>query len=106
MRTIAREELKQKIEQGEKLAFWMASDPQIYQKVHIPGSEVFQRRDSLEKVDPDGEIIVYCINQVCYTSFVLYAYLRSQGYTNVRRYSGGIEDWEAAGYPLAGSLTH
>jgi hypothetical protein len=26
------------------------------------------------------------------------------GYQNVRRYQGGIYDWEIAGYPLEGSM--
>ena len=104
MHTITREELKQKLEQSEEVAVWMATDPQTYMKVHIPGTEVFRSQDSLRKINPHGEIVVYCINSVCYTSYMLYRYLRSIGYTNIRRYSGGIEEWQAAGYPLAGSL--
>jgi len=106
MHTITREELKQKLEQGEEVAVWMASDPQTYTKIHIPGTEVFKSQDSLRKIGANSEIVVYCINSVCYTSYMLYRYLRSIGYTNIRRYSGGIEDWETAGYPLAGSLVH
>jgi rhodanese-related sulfurtransferase len=26
------------------------------------------------------------------------------GYKNVRRYAGGIQEWEEAGYPLEGSF--
>jgi rhodanese-related sulfurtransferase len=26
------------------------------------------------------------------------------GYKNVRRYAGGIEEWEDAGYPLEGNV--
>lgn len=84
----------------------MAVDTPIYQKVHIPGSQVFEGRLSLKRLKNQEEIIVYCINEVCYTSYNLVHFLRSLGYRNVRHYAGGIEDWEAAGYTLEGSLVH
>jgi rhodanese-related sulfurtransferase len=33
-----------------------------------------------------------------------YNYLEAQGYKHVRRFSGGLTEWEAAGYPLQGVL--
>ncbi|MGD0678249.1 MAG: hypothetical protein ABSC94_22795 [Polyangiaceae bacterium] len=36
----------------------------------------------------------------CLASVAAYHRLVQEGYTNVRRYAGGIEDWEAAGLPL------
>jgi rhodanese-related sulfurtransferase len=38
----------------------------------------------------------------CHASVALYHFLVDQGFTNVRRYGGGISDWEAAGLPLEG----
>ena len=33
-----------------------------------------------------------------------YEYLVRHGYMHVRRYAGGILDWEEAGYPLQGEM--
>jgi 3-mercaptopyruvate sulfurtransferase SseA len=33
-----------------------------------------------------------------------YQLLTRMGYKNIRRYAGGIEEWEEAGYPLEGSF--
>jgi rhodanese-related sulfurtransferase len=48
----------------------------------------------------DDEIVVYCTNPPCLASVAAYHRLVQEGYTNVRRYAGGIEDWENAGLPL------
>jgi rhodanese-related sulfurtransferase len=40
----------------------------------------------------------------CVASVAAYKVLTENGYDNVRRYAGGLEDWEAAGYPLEGEL--
>jgi rhodanese-related sulfurtransferase len=40
----------------------------------------------------------------CVASVAAYKVLTENGYGNVRRYAGGLEDWEAAGYPLEGEL--
>jgi rhodanese-related sulfurtransferase len=50
----------------------------------------------------DDEIVVYCSNVDCHASVALYHALVEGGYTNVRRYAGGLVDWEEAGLPLAG----
>jgi rhodanese-related sulfurtransferase len=31
-------------------------------------------------------------------------YLVGKGFENVRRYAGGLQDWEEAGFPLEGDL--
>jgi rhodanese-related sulfurtransferase len=36
------------------------------------------------------------------SSVMAYDRLVESGYSNVWRYAGGLEDWEAAGLPLAG----
>jgi rhodanese-related sulfurtransferase len=38
----------------------------------------------------------------CHASIALYHALVDSGYENVRRYEGGLTDWEAAGLPLEG----
>jgi len=47
---------------------------------------------------------VYCSNPVCTASQMAYHFLISRGFKNVRRYAGGIEDWEVAGYAVEGEM--
>jgi rhodanese-related sulfurtransferase len=35
-----------------------------------------------------------------------YQFLEARGSKNIRRYAGGIQDWEEAGYPLEGEWIH
>jgi 3-mercaptopyruvate sulfurtransferase SseA len=58
--------------------------------------------DALALLEPDDEIVVYCSNVYCAASIYAYYALRRCGFTRVRRYGGGIVDWEEAGYPLEG----
>jgi rhodanese-related sulfurtransferase len=46
--------------------------------------------------------VVYCSNPACSASILAYQGLVARGYRNVRRYAGGLLDWEDAGYPLEG----
>jgi rhodanese-related sulfurtransferase len=51
---------------------------------------------------PNEEIVVYCTSPECHSSIALYWALLDAGFPNVRRYSGGLTDWEDAGFPLEG----
>jgi rhodanese-related sulfurtransferase len=53
-------------------------------------------------LDPDDEIILYCFDPACMNSSRAYEVLEQHGYRRLRHYSGGLVDWEAAGYPLEG----
>lgn len=53
-------------------------------------------------LDQNEEIVVYCSNPACSASRFAYHFLVDHGYKNVRRYAGGLLDWEDAGYPLEG----
>jgi len=69
---------------------------------HIPGSLHFRDvGEMLSALRKDDDIVVYCTNPSCLASVAAYHRLLQEGYANVRRYSGGIEDWEGAGLPLA-----
>lgn len=49
--------------------------------------------------DKSAAIAVYCSNPACPNSQSVAAKLTALGYTNVRKYREGIEDWVAAGLP-------
>lgn len=104
MQTINREQLKNRLDHGDRLALVLAGDARTYEQVHIPGSVPFTGPDTMQKIDPDEEVVVYCTNSVCYKSYDLVKFLLKQGYEKVSRYPGGLEEWDAAGYPLEGRL--
>lgn len=105
MELISREELKRKMDDGEDLKVVCTLGEWAYRGVHIRGSI---HADTLEKANAllqkDDQIVVYCTNVNCPASIMAYNLLTQNGYTNVKRYAGGLEDWEAAGYPLEGEL--
>jgi rhodanese-related sulfurtransferase len=102
--TIGREELKTKLDNGEPIKLVMALNGWAFDAKHIPGSLHFDDPDGLySAIQKDDEIIVYCSNVDCLSSVALYRALVQRGYRNVRRYAGGLLDWEDAGLPLEGS---
>ena len=105
LRTIGRAELKDKLDRREPIRLVMALNRWAFDAKHIPGSLHFDSPDDLyAALGEDDEIIVYCSNVDCLASVALYRDLVARGYKNVRRFSGGLIDWEEAGLPLEGSL--
>ena len=105
MKLISREELKEKLDGGDDFRLVMVLGEWAYRAKHIPGSLHFDTiEEGLEALDTDDEIVVYCSNPQCVASVAAYKMLAENGYRDVRRYAGGLEDWEEAGYPLEGEL--
>jgi rhodanese-related sulfurtransferase len=103
--TIGREELKAKIDRGEDFKLIMALNRWAFDAKHIPGSVHFDTPNELYgAVSPDDQVVVYCSNVDCLSSVALYRDLLRRGYRSVRRYSGGLLDWEDAGLPLEGEF--
>jgi rhodanese-related sulfurtransferase len=76
-----------------------------YDRAHIRGAVNLVEAD-VEATAPqalpdrDASIVTYCANIACRNSEVVADRLRRLGYTNVRKYREGIEDWESAGLPI------
>jgi rhodanese-related sulfurtransferase len=105
IRTIGREELREKLERGVPIKLIMALNRWAFDAKHIPGSVHFDTQESLcAAVRSDDEVVVYCSHVDCLSSVALYRDLVRRGYSNVRRYSGGLLDWEDAGLPLEGDF--
>ncbi|MCB0112245.1 MAG: rhodanese-like domain-containing protein [Caldilineaceae bacterium] len=103
MRIIQRKELKTKLDRGDDFKLIMTLNEWAFRTKHIPGSiHLTSQAQAAALLHPNDEIIVYCTNPACSASIIAYEALRAQGFANIARYAGGIEDWEAAGYPLAG----
>jgi len=101
MNLITREELRQKLERGDEFQLVMTLSAHAYRAKHIPTSCTFETvGEALAALDPAEETVVYCADLHCAASIYAYHHLEREGYTRVRRYAGGIADWEEAGYPL------
>jgi rhodanese-related sulfurtransferase len=105
IRTIDRDELKAKLDRGDDFKLIQALNRWAFDAKHIPGSLHFDTPEELYKaISPTDEVVVYCSNVDCLSSVALYRDMVKRGYTNVRRYSGGLMDWEDAGLPLEGTF--
>jgi rhodanese-related sulfurtransferase len=102
VRTIDRDELLRKLQaKDRRFKLVMTLGEWEFQTKHIPGSLHFEDASHLlAALRKDDEVVVYCTNPPCLASLAAYHRLVQEGYTNVRRYAGGIEDWEKAGLPL------
>ena len=104
MKTISREELKEKLDHKEDFRLVMALAEWAYQAKHIPGSIHFATmKEAIQSLNKDEEIVVYCSDENCIASTALGQLLERNGYSHVLHYSGGLQDWEQAGYPLEGT---
>lgn len=105
IRTIARDELRAKLDRGDDFRLIMALNRWAFDAKHIPGSVHFDTPAELfAAVRPEEEVVVYCSSVDCLSSVALYRDLVAHGYANVRRYAGGLLDWEDAGLPLEGTF--
>lgn len=69
---------------------------------HIPGAVnlVESDVDALAPAllpDKDADIVTYCSNEACGNSQAVAVRLERLGYTRVRKYREGIQDWTEAG---------
>ena len=104
MNIIDREELKEKLDRGDDFKLVMTLSEWAFAAQHIPGSiSVTKPIDTSKYLDLDDEIVVYCSNEKCIASQVAYKILEGRGYKHIKRYAGGLVDWEEAGYPLEGT---
>ena len=95
LETIEREELKAKLERGEDFKLVMAFGGWRFRAVHIPGSlSVSSPAEATELLQPDDEIVVYCMSRDCAASKLLHRALLEVGYGNVRRYPEGVLGWQ------------
>ncbi len=102
---ITREELKAKLDRGEDVVIVEALPLMYYEDVHLPGALNLphDRVDELApRLLPDKgrEVVVYCSNLACPNSTIAATRLTQLGYTRVREYEEGKQDWIEAGLPV------
>ena len=105
MNEISADELKARLDQQDDFRLIMTLGDLAFQGKHIPGSiDLHDPEALLAELDPADDIVVYCSDRLCPASMMAYHFLEDRGYEKVRRFSGGLTEWEAAGYPLVGDL--
>lgn len=103
--TITRDELKQRLDNGEPVTLVEALPRRYFDAEHLPGAinlphdEVRERARQLLP-DTGATIVVYCASTECRNSALAAEALTDLGYRNVLEYVEGKQDWKLAGFPL------
>lgn len=103
--TISRDELKTMLDGGFAVTVVEVLPERVYRQGHLPSAinvPLLAMKHQAGEMLPDknAQIVLYCLTPKCITAMRAVHLLRSMGYTNVREYAGGKEDWRAAGYPI------
>ena len=102
VKTITTGELDALLREEAGLQFWNVLTDEYFKGELIPGS----RRVPLDQVGrevresnltKDAEIVVYCAGPECPQSGYAAQKLQTLGFTNVRAYEGGLEEWKGLG---------
>jgi rhodanese-related sulfurtransferase len=107
MREISTRGLKALIDMREDFVLVNILDRKVYEEERIPGSINIPFME-IESVAPlvlkmDDTVVVYCVGGVCTASETIVEKLEQMGYTDVIRYTGGMQAWKKAGHPLEGT---
>ena len=106
---VTRTELEALLAEGRPLTLIDALPQSYYAQQHLPGavnlveSEVNALAPRLLP-DQGQTVITYCSNPACQNSKAVAHRLEALGYTDVRVYSGGIQDWVEAGNATESSV--
>jgi rhodanese-related sulfurtransferase len=105
MEVIDAEELKARLDRGEKFNLVMFMDKASYEKMHIPGSvQVADLAEAMRRFEKTDPIVGYCSTDACVYSKRITTQLVENGYSKVTHFQGGLWAWEQAGYPLEGTM--
>ena len=109
LQTLELGEFKPLVDGGDALILDARPAP-FYAQGHIPGALNLSRDDFAhdyrvvsKKLDTshDRPVIVYCSGGACHDSKLVASALLSLGFSNVRVFTGGWEEWTQANLPVA-----
>ena len=105
IRTIDREQIQAALAERDDVVLVETLRPEHFEQGHLPGAvhlhpDDVERRAAEVLPDRDAFVVTYCSNAACGNSGAVAARLAKLGYTNVRRYEAGKQDWQDAGLPL------
>jgi rhodanese-related sulfurtransferase len=100
--TIDREEIEALLGAGAPIVLVETLRSEHFDQGHLPGAihlhyEEVEERAAALLPDRDALIVTYCSNRACANSRVAAETLARLGYTDVRRYEAGKDDWVQAG---------
>ena len=105
MTTISTQELKGKIDKGDKFHLVDVLAPESFAERRIPGAvnvpNGLDFADEIERViapSKEDEIVLYCASADCMASESAARKLEEAGYENVKHYKDGLAGWERAGH--------
>ncbi len=106
--TITRDDLKSAIDAGD-VTVVETLRAEHFEQGHLPGAIHLHFEQVAEKAsellpDKDAAIVTYCSDTTCRNSEAAANQLTALGYTNVRKYAEGKNDWRDAGLPLESVL--
>jgi rhodanese-related sulfurtransferase len=101
--TISRTELEGLLAAGDAVVV-DALPVSDYDQIHLPGALNLVENDVDELAfallpNKNATIVTYCTNEACGNSQAVANRLERLGYTSVRKYREGIQDWVSAGNP-------
>jgi rhodanese-related sulfurtransferase len=104
---ITRDELRAAIDAGDVVVL-DTLPASYYEQAHLPGALNLVESDveSLASTlvpDKATPVVTYCSNAACGNSQAVATLLEKAGYTDVRKYRDGIQDWSEAGLPVVGT---
>jgi len=88
------DELKRKLDSGERFTLLDVRDNEEYKKGHLPGAKHIpfnELRGRIGELDPDQEVIIYCLQGL--RSYNAIRTLQGKGFTKVMNLDGGINMW-------------
>ena len=97
------EEVKKKMDRGEKFTLVDVREESEFAKDHLPnaihlGKGIIERDIEARVPELGAELVLYCGGG--FRSALAADNLQKMGYTNVISMYGGIRDWREKGYPL------
>ncbi len=92
---ITPEEVKRKLDQGDKFTLLDVREPWEFETASIDGAKLIPMGDiparANQELDPDDHIVVICHHGV--RSMNVTAWLRQQGFEKAQSMRGGIDVW-------------
>jgi len=97
------DEIKARLDRGEKFQLVDVREESEYAKDHLPGAihmgkGVIERDVETKVPNLNAVLVLYCGGG--FRSALAADNLQKMGYTNVLSMNGGIRDWRNKGYPL------
>jgi len=103
--TITREQLSTLLASANRPLLLEALPAKYFDDAHLPGARNMPHDAVAElapRLAPDktAPIVVYCANAACQNSHIAAVRLKQLGYSDVRVYAAGKQDWVDAGLPV------